>query len=135
PEETRPLATYSANKSRIQFTQPVNNQTVAVFIEEKSTEPKIYAQNFLDEELSNDDLGRLNSVVYNNPIGGNLKIESQISIASVSVYTILGQEVFSDDYHHQLELLSIKSATWDSGLYLVRLKLENGQEVSFKVLK
>lgn len=134
PEESRPVATFSANKSRIHFTQPINNQSVAVFIEEKSSEPKIYAQNFLDEELSIGDLEALNGVVYNNPIGGMLKIESQTSIASVSVYTILGQEIFSEDYLQQTAL-RITSSEWNSGLYLVQLKLENGQEIAFKVLK
>ena len=134
PEESRPVATFSANKSRIHFTQPVNNQSVAVFIEEKSAEPKIYAQNFLDEELAIDDFDALHGVVYNNPIGGNFRIESQISIASVSVYSLLGQEIFTENYQDQLAL-SIDSASWSSGLYLVRLTLENGQEVAFKVLR
>ena len=134
PEESRPVATFSANKSRIHYTSPVNNQSVAVFIEEKSAEPKIYAQNFLDEELSVDDLEAFHGVVYNNPIGGVFRIEGKISVASVSVYTMLGQEMFSEEYHQQLEL-EIKSEAWNSGLYLVRLKLENGQVVTFKVLR
>ena len=134
PEESRPVATFSANKSRIQYTQPVNSQSVAVFIEEKSSEPKIYAQNFLDEELSMDDMDVLNRVVYNNPVGAVFRIESKTAVASISVYTLLGQEIFSKDYHRQLEF-SIKSAAWNSGLYLVRLKFENGQEGAFKVLR
>ena len=101
---------------------------------EKTAEKKIYAQNFLDEELANDDLEALHGVVYNNPIGGIFRIESQISIASVSVYSLLGQEIFSANYKDQLAL-SIESTAWSSGLYLVQLKLENGQEVAFKVLK
>jgi len=49
PEETKPVATYSASKSRIQFTKPVNGQSVSVFIENKGFGDKIYAQNFLEE--------------------------------------------------------------------------------------
>lgn len=134
PEESRPVATFSANKSRIHYTAPVNNQSVAVFIEEKSTEPKIYAQNFLDEELTIDDITALQGVVFNNPVGEIFSIESKISIASVAVSTLLGQEIFSKDYNQQLKL-NIKSAGWNPGLYLVRLKLVNGQEVAFKVLR
>lgn len=134
PEESRPVATFSANKRRIQYTQPVNNQSVAVFIEEKSSEPKIYAQNFLDEELSIDDLAVLDGVVYNNPIGEVFRIESQTAVASISVYTLLGQEIFSKNYDQQL-VFSIKSAAWNSGLYVVRLKFENGKEGTLKVLR
>lgn len=49
PEETKPVATYAANKGRIHLTNTVNAQAVAVFIEDKSTGSKIYAQNFIDE--------------------------------------------------------------------------------------
>ena len=44
-EATRPMATYQAAKSRIQFNRPVNGQAVAVFIEDKSGGARIYAQN------------------------------------------------------------------------------------------
>lgn len=49
PEETRPVATYPASKSRIQFTKPFNGQSVSVFIENKSFGDKIYAQNIIEE--------------------------------------------------------------------------------------
>ena len=44
-EETWPLATYPANKSRVQFTKFIEYQSVAVFIEDKGNGLKIYAQN------------------------------------------------------------------------------------------
>lgn len=49
PEEVKPMATYEANKSRIHLTETGNNQSVAVFIEDKSEGSKIYAQNFMHE--------------------------------------------------------------------------------------
>src|SRR5690606_35687066 len=57
-EELQPIATFPASKSRVQFTQPVGGQSVAVFIEQKATDdfPNIYAQNTADIELSNPDL-------------------------------------------------------------------------------
>ena len=51
PEESKPMATYSANKKRVQFNKPINGQSVAVFIEEKAFGEKIYAQNFMDEVI------------------------------------------------------------------------------------
>ncbi|MCB0649671.1 MAG: T9SS type A sorting domain-containing protein [Saprospiraceae bacterium] len=44
-EVSRPMATYQAAKSRIQFNRPANGQAVAVFIEDKSGGARIYAQN------------------------------------------------------------------------------------------
>ena len=51
-EETKPMATYAANKKRVHLTETINGQSVAVFIEDKSTGLKIYAQNFIDELTS-----------------------------------------------------------------------------------
>ena len=48
PEEVKPMATYGANKKRVQMTKPANGQSVAVFIEDKSSGLKIYAQNYMD---------------------------------------------------------------------------------------
>lgn len=48
-EEVKPIATYEANKKETQLTKPVNGQSVAVFVEDKSSGLKIYAQNFVDE--------------------------------------------------------------------------------------
>jgi len=45
PEEIKPMATYPANKKRVHFTENVNNQSVAVFIEDKGEGFRIYAQN------------------------------------------------------------------------------------------
>lgn len=53
--ETKPMATFSANKSRIKFSKYIPNKAVAVFIEEKTTgTPKIYAQSVnIIENLNN----------------------------------------------------------------------------------
>ncbi|QIE60268.1 T9SS type A sorting domain-containing protein [Rasiella rasia] len=46
--ETMPLATFAANKSRVQYTEPIAGQSVVVFIEDKGEGEKIYAQNLED---------------------------------------------------------------------------------------
>lgn len=48
-EETKPIATYEAFKSRITFTEQINGQSVAIFVEDRGEGPRIYAQNFLGE--------------------------------------------------------------------------------------
>jgi len=48
PEEYKPVATFNASKGRIGMTQPINGQSVIVFVEDKGTGEKIYAQNFIN---------------------------------------------------------------------------------------
>lgn len=134
PEESRPIATFSANKSRIHYTTPVNNQSVAVFIEEKSSEKKIYAQNFLDEELGIDDFATSIRLVYNNPVLDQLRIESSVAIESVSVHSILGSELSTED-NIDTHTLIIEASTWPVGLYVVRVRARSGAEKHLKILK
>ncbi len=134
PEQSRPVATFSANKSRIHYTAPVNNQSVAVFIEEKVVNPKIYAQNFLDEELGIDDLQAANGVVYTNPVADELSILSAVAISDISVYTLFGQRIFSEAYSNTSQL-AIAIENWATGIYIIRLSAENGTQMHFKVLK
>ena len=47
-EEYKPVATFNASKSRINFTRPVNGQSVTVFVENKGEGQKIYTQNFTE---------------------------------------------------------------------------------------
>lgn len=44
PEETQPMGLYEASKSRTHLTAPVGGQTVAVWLEDKSAGPAVYAQ-------------------------------------------------------------------------------------------
>jgi hypothetical protein len=133
PEESRPLATFAANKSRIQFTRQINGQSVAVFIEEKSGFPKIYAQNLSDVILGMNELSNL-SVGYTNPVHHELRVESNIPVVNLSVYNVLGQYMYS--YHIEtLANFTIATQDWISGLYFVKLVDANGHLQTIKVLK
>jgi hypothetical protein len=134
PEESRPVATFSANKSRIHYTAPVNNQSVAVFIEEKTAEPKIYAQNFLDEELGVDEFDIAVSLFYNNPVQSELRIESNTIIESIEVHSMLGVELFSEEHIDRFKLM-IETSGWPNGLYVVRVHTVTGAERVIKILK
>ncbi len=54
PEQSKPMATYPANKNRISTPKPVAGQSVVVFGENKGSGVKIYAQNFVEETVSAD---------------------------------------------------------------------------------
>jgi hypothetical protein len=134
PEESRAVATFSANKSRIHYTKPVNNQSVAVFIEQKTSEPKIYAQNFLDEQLDVRDYAVDTSVVFTNPVIDTLTIESRDGITNIVVFTLLGQIFFSETYNETFRL-DMVTESWPSGLYVIQLTTDSGFQKNFKVLK
>ncbi len=134
PEESRPVATFSANKSRIQYTRAINNQSVAVFIEDKSSGPRIYAQNFLDEELSVEDNLFGTSLRYNNPVIDELRIESKLGLKSISVYNSLGQLLFVKEFDNANKI-SVDAQEWASGIYVIKLTAQTGQQESIKLLK
>ncbi len=120
PEEARPMATFSANKSRIQFTQNVNGQSVAVFIEDKGNGKKIYAQNILEEILSSNDIEIENSIFYINPVSDNLEIVSKNPINSIIIFNVLGQIITEENFKDSNEIL-INTHNWDSGIYLTKI--------------
>jgi len=98
PEEVKPMATYEANKSRTHLTRTVNNQSVAVFIEDKSEGSKMYAQNFIHET---EDLGKIQGFVRDAET--NLSIDGALITAVRSdneVYTV--ETPFGSHYHMML---------------------------------
>jgi len=120
PEETRPLATYSANKRRIQFTKPVNNQNVTVFIEDKGTGSKIYAQNFTEESLAIIDNEFESNLSFTNPVTTIMEVKSKNTISAISIYNVLGQTIFELKNNFSNEV-SINTEIWNSGIYLMKV--------------
>jgi len=125
PEEMRPLATYSASKSRIHFTKPVNGQNVAVFIEDKGVGERIYAQNSTEEILSNSDLNDNNSIFFKNPVAENWNVKSDNTIKSVSIYNVLGQSIFELKNNDSNEI-TLNTQNWDSGIYIINIRTKLG---------
>jgi len=123
-EETRPMATYSASKGRIQFTASVNGQNVAVFIEDKGVGERIYAQNFFDETLSVEGLNIGNSIFFVNPISENWIVSSKSIIKLFSIYNLLGQTIFEGE-NNSTEII-INTINWKSGVYIIKIAFEEG---------
>ena len=132
-EESRDVATFSANKSRIHYTMPVNNQSVAVFIEEKSGGPKIYAQNFIDEVLASEEFEG-SRLFYNNPVSNVLRIESAVEINEITITSITGQKIYSDTFEPS-ERIVISTERWSSGLYVAIITLSEGVQKEIKLIK
>jgi len=124
-EETRPLATYSANKRRIQFTKPVNNQNVTVFIEDKGTGSKIYAQNFQDVLLAINDNELNNSLSFVNPVTSNWELKSNYAMTSISIFNVLGQRIMDINTISSKEI-TMNTQSWKSGIYIINIETEEG---------
>ncbi len=135
PEELRPVATYAANKSRINYTTPVNNQSVAVFIEDKGSGSRIYAQNFIDEVLGIDDHQSSNLLfVFNNPVEDILTIKSNRPIEKLELYNSIGQQVILEEVHLQ-EQLELSMESLSGGYYILEVYFEDTSNKAVGVIK
>jgi hypothetical protein len=132
-EETMPVATFSANKGRVQYTMPVNNQSVAVFMEDKGEGEKIYAQNIVDEELSVDEFSNA-SFTYTNPVQNEITLNSTVAIEQAAIYNMLGQQIFNKTYNGTTQM-NIDVQSWTPGIYIMQLKADNGTSKSIKLIK
>jgi len=132
-EETKPLATYPANKSRIQFTRFAAEQSVAVFIENKGSGSKIYAQNFTETVLGNSGVEPKSTFSFVNPVSENWGLKSNVMMQSISIYNMLGQLILFDDKISSKEVL-INTKSWEPGSYILNIKTEQ-ESISKSLLK
>ena len=132
-EETMPIATYSANKSRIQFTNFIENQSVAVFIEDKGSGSKIYAQNFIEGILGTSVSESESVLSFVNPVSENWVLKSNFRMESVSIYNMLGQIILFNDKISSKEFF-MNTKSWEPGNYILFVKTEQGS-ISKSILK
>ena len=133
PEESRPVATFSAHKSRIQYTKPANHQSVAVFIENKGSGDRIYAQNFLDEELGVTEQEVFN-VRFTNPVKEWLHVQSEVPLVELTVYNVLGRALVNKSLNG-LQQVSLPVPSWTSGFYFLKLIDTQGRSQVVQVVK
>ncbi|PKP26813.1 MAG: hypothetical protein CVU03_01210 [Bacteroidetes bacterium HGW-Bacteroidetes-2] len=133
--ETELIASFPANKSRIQFTKPVNLQSIAVFIEQKAsdTEPKIYAQNFIDQLLSVSEF-ESNPIFFTNPIVETLSINALDTFQRIKIYELSGK-LFFDLEVNNLSQINIPTSLWKNGLFIMEIQMTNGQKHQYKLVK
>jgi hypothetical protein len=135
-EGLQPIATFAANKSRVQFTRPAGGQSVAVFIEQKASDdfPRIYAQNTAEFELSNPDLESAFSLYYNNPVKEFLNIQSIEPVVSIIVFDALGRKVFESKYAGETQI-QIPASSWKKGMYLMTVQTVVSTFKGIKLIK
>lgn len=133
-EESKPFASFSANKKRAQLLKPTDGQAVAVFIENKATDFKIYAQNFTDADLilGSNELNTADTLqVYPNPSNGLLSIKFDHPIQSdiqIAIYNSIGSLVFFADKLNVKEKniqLDLRKLVFGSYFYQIKGDLIN----------
>ncbi len=133
PEETRPVATFSASKSRVQFTKQANMQSVAVFIEDKGDGMRVYAQNVEDDTAGIEDFTS-ESIFFVNPVKDEMFIKSNTSIEAISIFNVLGQQIFNAKYNGE-NRANIDTQSWSSGIYFMNVSAKEGMNQGIKLVK
>ncbi|MDX1351005.1 MAG: T9SS type A sorting domain-containing protein, partial [Putridiphycobacter sp.] len=136
PEETKPVATFNAAKSRVYFNPKDNTEAyVLTFNEDKGSGEKVYAQNFTDDELlSTESFDADVDIKYLNPVSDMLTIKSSKPLNSIVIYNNLGQLVASKNNINNNSVV-INSQNWTAGLYYATLVVEHGGKNTIKIIK
>ncbi len=135
PEGLKDVATFQANKGRIHHTRMIGNQSVALFVEQKSGPAKVYAQNIVDGEvvLSQNDLDSAIDLTFINPFSHQIMV-SMIGTEplNVEVFNALGQKILSHIEFSELEQYDVSQ--WVDGLYCLKVTQNNEAKV-FRLIK
>lgn len=134
-----PVATYSANKKRIQFNKPIviapsNIHSVTAFIEDKGSGNKIYAQNYMSAMLNTNQNVADTGIKYTNPISAVLEIKSPNTISSIVIFDASGKLICNRG-NIQSDFFSLPTENWNQGVYFVKVTSENATESTLKVIK
>ncbi|WP_026452502.1 T9SS type A sorting domain-containing protein [Aequorivita capsosiphonis] len=132
-EETRPMATFAADKARVNFTQEGNMQNVAVFAEDKGNGMKIYAQNIIDDTAGIEEYSDV-SLNFINPMEDEMILKSNSAIDSITIFNVLGQQLFNSKYNGE-NSIKINTQNWNSGIYFMNVSTSQGMKTGIKLLK
>ncbi|MCG2419722.1 T9SS type A sorting domain-containing protein [Aequorivita sp. F47161] len=132
-EETRPVATFMASKGRINFTENAASQSVAVFTEDKGDGQKIYAQNVADDTAGVEDFSDV-SISFANPVKAEMIIKSNSPIEAISIYNVLGQQLYSAKYNGDTSI-SVNTQNLTTGIYFMNVSSKEGTQKGIKLVK
>ena len=136
PEGLKDVATFQANKGRIHHTRMVNNQSVAVFVEQKSGPAKVYAQNIVDGEvvLSQNDFDSAIDMTFLNPFSEQiLATGSDLDTLVVEVFDALGRKIVRQV--RGSELVQYNAGQWARGLYYLKVSDHSNNHKVYRLIK
>ena len=126
PEGLRDVATFQANKGRINHTRIVDDQSVVTFVEQNILSGEVVlSQNTVDTSID---------VIFTNPFDGQLSYQ-QLSAKS------LNTEVFEVSGRHILGPINIEAlhtyetSFWPQGLYFLKVTDQNNHQKVFRLVK
>jgi hypothetical protein len=131
-EEYISISTTAKAKSRVDFTKNVNGQSIAVWTEDRGVGSKAYAQNYkIEDIMAVNDAENSALAYYPNPVKNMLNIVSKKEMESVEIFNLSGQKVMNAKISNG----KINVSTLPKGIYVFRLKLQDGQTENLKVIK
>jgi len=83
----------------------------------------------ISEEMSVSDIDKGNLVVYPNPTSGMLEILSPVEIEKVQLFNLNGNKMMEG------KSVSLDISSLPSGIYLIKILLKNGEEITKTVIK
>lgn len=124
------IRTDNAAENADPFNPPLNytGGTIATSVQAKRTRPQIVLNGLV---LSVDEHNKASISLYPNPTAGSLFVGSQDKVASGEIYTMTGQLVRSII----IEQDKIPVDDLASGVYLLKLRLEDGLTIDKKFVK
>ena len=131
------MGLYEASKSRTHLTAPIDGQTVAVWLEDKSAGPAVYAQPY---QFATNPAGTSSMVevqgmtIFPNPAAQVLHWcwpAGQRAGIRVTVFDAMGREVDAPWREGSGETVggTLEVATWSEGLYQLQLVSSDGSGV------
>lgn len=136
PEGLIDVATFQANKGRIHHTRMVNNQSVAVFVEQKAGPAKVYAQNIVDGEvvLSQNDFDSAIDMTFLNPFSKQISATgSDLDTLAVEVFDALGRRIIAQAKYAKLDQYNVSG--WARGLYYFKVTDHKGNQRVYRLIK
>lgn len=138
PEETQPMGLYEASKNRTHLTAPVGGQTVAVWLEDKSVGPAVYAQPY---QFATNPAGMIapaeveGLTVYPNPAAQVLHWRwpaGQRAGIRMTVIDAMGRlvDVPWSEGSGETEGGTLEVASWSEGLYQLQFVSPDGWGVT-----
>lgn len=123
-DESEFIATSPGSKGRVDFTQNVNGQSVAIWTEERNGTSNAYAQNFVVEQetAGTKELEEIKIEVYPNPTNGIVHLKLSTPIKSAEVLSLSGQLLISLNKVDTIDLSFL-----NSGIYVLKLETQDGR--------
>lgn len=131
-EGYRMIATSPGNKFRYDFTKNVDNQSVAVWSEERNGANYGFAQNIIvqDESQSVNDIDSNKFFVYPNPTSGFIYIKTDQPVQKIEILDLNGRMVLQKMQSTQINLINLQN-----GVYVIKASLINGKTIQTKIIR